>query len=1006
MLLAAPSLIGVIATPGIAHAATGVVTTNFAYVANSQNNTVAVVNLSTSSVVDTISGFSQPGAMAASPNGQYVYVANYFGNTVSVISTATNSVVATIAVGGSPSGIAVTPNGQYLYVSNLTGDGSGSSTDPLASSVSVISTTTNSVVSTIGLYDSGPAGLAMSPAGDYVYVANDLSASISIISTATNTVVQTFTNLPAPNSTTFNPVSVGVEPDGKYVYFGEANYGQYIGLLSVSSSGPSSDTFSILGGVYTQQIAGFAFNSTTAVAIQGNFSSSAEYFPWGHTAISPAASVVGLANPSAVAVSPDGSTFYITNANNSTVSVVPASSISSNTNGLVTPPASIQVGYGATLDGIVVVSITKNTNTITVSTSAPTNAVVGATYTPQASATSGDSIVVSLDGTSSGCVVHSGVVSFLTVGTCVLDFTDPGNASYVPATTSQSFSIGKGTPTIGVYTPAPGNAVVGGATYTPQATSTSSDSVTISLDPSSTGCALNSGVVSFTGVGTCVVDFTDPGNTNYVSASTSQSFTVSKGTPVISVSTPAPTNAVVAGATYTPQATSTSSDSVTISLDPSSTGCALNSGVVSFTGVGTCVVDFTDAGNTNYVSASTSQSFTVSKGVPVVTFSTSAPTNATIGGATYTPQATSTSSDSVTISLDPTSTGCALNSGVVSFTGAGTCVVKASDAGNANYQSASSTQSFTVSKGTPVISVSTSAPTSAVVGGATYTPRATASSGDSVTISLDPTSTGCALNSGVVSFTGVGTCVVKASDAGNANYQSASSTQSFTVSAPPMTPTLSPVSDLLSGISASGQAIVTWRAPATSGGVSVLSYEVQESVNHGVTWTSSPLTQITGTKAVIRGLSTTASYEFRVLTTGSQATQSVSAPVVTVALTVHDLSLPLEPFVAFHSSLRLKKGGRADAIRLLEEMDAVGYHTLVITGYAIYSPSSPRHPGLTMSQVEALARSRGEMVARFFDILDAQLHLPRLHLRVEVEVHSGKKGLSNFDLFRRVELRF
>jgi YVTN family beta-propeller protein len=752
MLLAALSLIGVIATPGIAHAVTGVVTTNFAYVANSQNNTVAVVNLSTNSVVDTISGFSQPEAMAASPNGQYVYVANYFGNTVSVISTATNSVVATIAVGGSPSGIAVTPNGQYLYVSNLTGDGSGSSTDPLATSVSVISTATNSVVTTIGLYESGPAGLAMSPAGDYVYVANDLSASISIISTATNTVVQTFTNLPAPNSTTFNPVSVGVEPDGKYVYFGEANYGQYIGLLSVSSSGPSSDTFSILGGVYTQQIAGFAFNSTTALAIQGNFSSSAEYFPWGHTAISPAASVAGLANPSAVAVSPDGSTFYVTNANNSTVSVVPASSISSNTNGLVYPSASIQVGYGATLDGIVVVSITKNTNTITVSSSAPTNAVVGgATYTPQASATSGDSIVVSLDGTSSGCVVHSGVVSFLTVGTCVLDFTDPGNASYVAATTSQSFSIGKGTPIIGVYTPAPGNAVVGGATYTPQATSTSSDSVTVSLDPTSTGCALNSGVVSFTGVGTCVVDFTD---------------------------------------------------------------------------------------------------------------------------------------------------------------------------------------------------------------------------------------------------------------AGNANYVSATSSQSFTVSAAPIIPFLSPVSDLLSGISASGQAIVTWRAPATSGGVSVISYEVQESINHGVTWTSSPLTQITGTKAVIRGLSTTASYEFRVLTTGSQATQSVSTPVVTVALTVHDLSLPLEPFVAFHSSLRLKKGGRADAIRLLEEMDAVGYHTLVITGYAIYSPSSPRHPGLTMSQVEALARSRGEMVARFFDILDAQLHLPRLHLRVEVDVHSGKKGLSNFDLFRRVELRF
>ncbi|HEY5266560.1 MAG TPA: glycosyl hydrolase, partial [Acidimicrobiales bacterium] len=49
------------------------------------------------------------------------------------------------------------------------------------------------------------------------------------------------------------------------------------------------------------------------------------------------------------------------------------------------------------------------------------------------------------------------------------------------------------------------------------------------------------------------------------------------------------------------------------------------------------------------------------------------------------------------------------------------------------------------------ITPSTSAPTNAVVGGSSYTPSATANSGDSVQIALDGSSTGCAINAGVVS---------------------------------------------------------------------------------------------------------------------------------------------------------------------------------------------------------------------------------------------------------------
>ena len=56
--------------------------------------------------------------MAVTPNGAYAYVTNDGSSTVSVISTATNTVTATVTVGNTPYGVAVTPNGAYAYVTN------------------------------------------------------------------------------------------------------------------------------------------------------------------------------------------------------------------------------------------------------------------------------------------------------------------------------------------------------------------------------------------------------------------------------------------------------------------------------------------------------------------------------------------------------------------------------------------------------------------------------------------------------------------------------------------------------------------------------------------------------------------------------------------------------------------------------------------------------------------------------------------------------------------------
>jgi outer membrane protein OmpA-like peptidoglycan-associated protein len=83
---------------------------------------------------------------------------------------------------------------------------------------------------------------------------------------------------------------------------------------------------------------------------------------------------------------------------------------------------------------------------ITPSATAPTDPVVGgATYTPGATATSGDAVEITVDASSEGCVIDAGVVSFTATGTCVIDFNDPSSGpsdAYAGAAqVQQSFTV-------------------------------------------------------------------------------------------------------------------------------------------------------------------------------------------------------------------------------------------------------------------------------------------------------------------------------------------------------------------------------------------------------------------------------------------------------------------------------------------------------------------------------------------------------------------------------------
>ncbi len=86
--------------------------------------------------------------------------------TVSVIATATNTVVGSpITVGNGPVGVAVTPDGSKVYVANAVGN-----------TVSVIATATNTVVGSPIPVGDDPVGVAVTPDGSKVYVANTATA--------------------------------------------------------------------------------------------------------------------------------------------------------------------------------------------------------------------------------------------------------------------------------------------------------------------------------------------------------------------------------------------------------------------------------------------------------------------------------------------------------------------------------------------------------------------------------------------------------------------------------------------------------------------------------------------------------------------------------------------------------------------------------------------------------------------------------------------------------------
>ncbi|MXG91453.1 Ig domain-containing protein [Nocardioides flavescens] len=256
---------------------------------------------------------------------------------------------------------------------------------------------------------------------------------------------------------------------------------------------------------------------------------------------------------------------------------------------------------------------------------------------------------------------------------------------------------------------------------------------------------------------------------------------VDKAKPALSFTSTPPDPAKVGGS-YTPAVTSSMASTSRIILSTTGSGCSWNDAqqAVVLAKVGVCTVRAFQPEGPDTTSAAAEQIFSVAKGAQTITFTSTPPSAARIGGS-YTPTATSPAG---TVSFTA-SGACAKQLGDVEMTSTGTCTVSADQAGSDDYDAApTATQTFTVGKALQTVSIDSAAPTTAQVAGASYTVSIKTSTENPVSVVVDPSTTNaaCSVSSRTVTFQHAGTCALQAVAAGSARYEQATSpVQSFTV---------------------------------------------------------------------------------------------------------------------------------------------------------------------------------------------------------------------------------
>ena len=129
------------------------------------------------------------------------------------------------------------------------------------------------------------------------------------------------------------------------------------------------------------------------------------------------------------------------------------------------------------------------------------------------------------------------------------------------------------------------------------------------------------------------------------------------------------------------------------------------------------------------------------------------------------------------------------NGSTLNYTGAGTCIVDANQAGNATYAAAAQVQQSVTVSDLTAQTIAFTGPGTGTIGTSATLAATGGASGNPVVFNIDIT-TGAGIcnvsgtNGSTLNYTGAGTCTVDANQAGNATYAAAAQVQQSVTVAP------------------------------------------------------------------------------------------------------------------------------------------------------------------------------------------------------------------------------
>jgi YVTN family beta-propeller protein len=242
---------------------------------------------------DLIARFAMISTSVNVESGTYLaFISDYDGGVVSVISSSNYAIVANIPM-NHPSWITLTSDDNYAYVESWSG-------------VEVVDTHTYNIVDTIPL-SGNPSQIVISPDGDYLYVdMNQVAGSVNVISTSSKSLVGTIGPL---NSPYYMAISHG----GSTLFVSSVSQGYTKSVALSGDSGTISNSFSIAPFCMTL--------SPNDIVVYGCGSSTLSYYSSSTGAF--LSDAPSGSTPRALILSSDGSTAYVADyLSSGTVSIV------------------------------------------------------------------------------------------------------------------------------------------------------------------------------------------------------------------------------------------------------------------------------------------------------------------------------------------------------------------------------------------------------------------------------------------------------------------------------------------------------------------------------------------------------------------------------------------------------------------------------------------------------------------------------------------------------------